>query len=444
MNWNYAKILLFFLLINTISFGQKDTSDITGEGVPVKDSVTIQPPSELNKADEEVSPEKVNVGDHVGGSVEIAKQDKDSIKREDNSKLLPVQKDKKPVSEYKKENFSDIDLLREDAKILQEQAEKLYKMADDFEDESDKIDDAMEDLEDNADDLEDEAEELLKQARLMQKCIRLSTEASEIIQLDSTDTGKVVSDTMPSEEYMKDQKILMLQMRNSADRLLIKAKKIAIKVREMGEASDAKDELSDKFEDKADRLEDKAEELEDVADQLEEKQNLIPLQVRYPFQIGHQIRFSTVPPYRDSDPHVLILSGINISRYITYIICIGIEDITLRFNETIYGTRIAVMGSPLVSFSFFPAMRCELGVGIGTAVQGQVGAHRSSNVALAPFIKLFNENWVANHFSLGPVVKVNFLPKGQFVTRSLPFDKSKVLPEKAGWIDFGITYKFHF
>ncbi len=86
----------------------------------------------------------------------------------------------------------------------------------------------------------------------------------------------------------------------------------------------------------------------------------------------------------------------------------------------------------------------ELGAGFGGAIQGQVGAERSYDVAGALFIKLFNENWVANRFSLGPVVKFNFLANGDFFTRAMPFDKAQVLPEKAWWMDFGITYTFHF
>lgn len=407
---NHVKILMFCLLICCISYGQKKDTLDSGNN---EDAIAKTPSEEVTE-----------------------REDTDQIQELDSASSSPVQE-----LAYKKENFVDINRLREDAKILSEQSKKLYEKAEDIRSMSDDMDDAIEDLEDEVDDLEDEAEELLKQAGNLQTCIKLSKEADEILNADSLQLG---SDTTSLKDNLNEQKMLMLKMRNSADELLIKAKKVSVSVREMKESSDEKEDLSDKLEDKAEALEDKAEELEEMAGKLEEEQNLLPFSERFPFRLGHQVRFTAVPPYNDKDIHLLLLSGLNFSFYINNFLSVGAEDITLRFSETIYGTRIAISGSPVVSFSYFLARRFELGAGIGTAIQGQVGGDKSYDIALAPFIKLFNENWVAKRFSLGPAVKFNFLARGDFFTRSIPVNQAKVLPEKAWWFDFGITYTFHF
>ena len=406
---NHIKILMFCFLVYCISYSQKDTLESgNDEGV-----ITEIPLEEV--------PEKKNT---------------DQMQELDSTVSSPVQE-----LSHKKGNFTDFDRLREDAEVLREQAKKLYEKAKDIRNVSDNMDDAIEDLDDEVDDLEDEAQELLKQAGNLQTCIKLSKEADEILYADSLPLG---GDTTSLKGNLNEQKMLMLKMRNSADELLIKAKKISVSVREMKESSDEKEDLSDKLEDKAEALEDKAEELEGMAEMLEEEQNQLPFSERFPFRLGHQVRFTAVPPYNDRDINLLLLSGLNFSFYINNFLSVGAEDITLRFSETIYGTRTAISGSPFISFSYFLARRFELGAGIGTAIQGQVGGDKSYDIALAPFIKFFNENWVAKRFSLGPAVKFNFLARGDFFTRSIPFDQAKVLPEKAWWLDFGITYTFHF
>lgn len=402
-------MLMYCLLLCCFAFGQIDTTDTGGN----KDA-TVQSPSE-----------EVVVG-----------RETDQVQKKDKAGSPPAQ-----GMAYKKEGFTDVEGLRKDAEILREQAKKLYEKAKDIRSGSDDVDDVIEDLEDDADDLEDEAEELLKQAGRLQTCIKLSEDADELLKIDSLQVG---SDTISLEDNLKEQKMLMLKMRNSADELLIKAKKISVRVREMKEGTDEKGDLSDKLEDKAEALEEKAEELEVMADELEEEQNTLPLSTRFPFQFGHQLRFTSVPPYNDKDPHLLLLSGVNFSFYIKDFLSIGAEDITLRFSKTMYGKRTAISASPIVAFSFFAAGRFEFGVGMGTAIQGQVGGDKSYDIALAPFIKLFNENWVTKRFSLGPVTKFNFLAKGDLFARSIPFDQAKVLPEKAWWFDFGVTYAFHF
>ena len=170
----------------------------------------------------------------------------------------------------------------------------------------------------------------------------------------------------------------------------------------------------------------------------------MPYSARFPFKLGHQIRMTAVPPFNDDVSHILFLSGLNASYFFNEALNIGIEDITLRFQETIYGKRAGLSASAAASYSYFIAHRFELGAGGGLAVQGQVGGERSSKVALAPFIKLFNENWVSKRFSIGPVLKINYLAMGNLFARAYPFDRPRVLPQGAWWIDFGLAYSFHF
>lgn len=409
MNSHYITPLLFCLLLYNFIFGQSDTADVVGN----KDA-SVQPPSAEETVGEETD--------------QTEKKDKASS---------PSARD----VAYTKGNYTDVETLRKDAEILREQAKKLYERAKNIRSESEDMDDIIEDLEDEADDLEDQAEELLKQAGNLQTCIKLSEDADELL---NTDSLQLEGDTTSLEGSLEERKMLMLKMRNSADELLIKAKKISVRVREMKESDDEKDNVSDNLENKAEALEEKADELEAMADKSEEEQNMLPLSTRFPFQIGHQLRFTSVPPYNDKEPHLLLLSGLNFSFYVTNFLRIGAEDIALRFSKTMYGKRTAISGSPVVAFSFFAARRFEFCAGLGTTIQGQVGGDKSYEVAFAPFVKLFNENWLTNRFSLGPVIKFNFCAKGDLFTRSIPFDQPKVLPEKAWWFDFGITYAFHF
>jgi len=369
MDRHYITTVLFCLLLCSFAFGQENTADTGGN-----EDVTLQPPAEEVSVD----------------------QDTDQTQKEGTVNSAPMQE-----VAYTKGDFADVQSLRKDAEVLREQAKKLYEKAKDIRGESGDVDHVIEDLEDEADDLEDQAEELLKQAGRLQTCIKLSEDADELLKTDSL---QLDSDTIALEGTLKEQKMLMLKMRNSADELLIKAKKISVRVREMKEGADEKGDLSDNLEDKAEALEEKAEELEEMADKLEEEQNMLPLSTRFRFQIGHQLRFTSVPPYNDKDPHLLLLSGLNFSFNINEFLGIGAEDITLRFNETIYGTRTAISASPVVSFSYFVARRFEFGAGVGTAIQGQVGGSKSYDIAVAPCVKLFNENWVTKRFSLGPVM----------------------------------------
>ncbi len=271
MNGNTIKFLLLCLIIGGVSFGQQDT-----EGI-VEENENSQIPLEKKKPEEVTGPNEVDAKDYAGKSVEIQSEDlskqvdtdkenntdgaekiteqKSNTKEKQDVPDTPDQKVNSVQVTSPKSEFSNVNQLREDARLLLEQAEKLYDKAREFENESDDIDDEIEDLEDLADDLEDEAEELLEQASALQACIKISTETDELLLRDSSETR---SDTSSTGEPMMDQKLLMLKMRNSADELLIKAKEIAIQVREMRETSGEKEGISGKFEDMAEDLEDKS------------------------------------------------------------------------------------------------------------------------------------------------------------------------------------------
>ncbi|MGD9202509.1 MAG: hypothetical protein PVI26_13180 [Chitinispirillia bacterium] len=340
-------------------------------------------------------------------------------------------------SDFNYKNHSDIDTLREEAQKLRDQAEKLYDIANDFENKSDNFTDVIKDLEDETDEMESEAENLLKQSAQIENCFGFSEDSN-------INSSKNRYNSLSTEELLKEQKALLVKMRNKADQLLSKTQEISVKIREMGEKSDKNYNLSETFEEKAKELEAKARELEQEAKILEKKQPAIPHKHRFPFLIGQQVRFSSVSSYDDKKPYILIFSGFSFSYYINKTYKIGIEDLTLYFNKTSYGKRVAFNGSTVFTLSHFFIPKCEIGGGIGIGLQSQVGGNRGNTLAVAPFIKLFNQFWIMPQFSIGSIIKFHYLANGLFFTRSFPIKKSKPLTENSWWIDLGISYYFHF
>lgn len=439
----FILLLTGVLLIGIMSLVSAKTESETAK----KQTSVQQQPDSSGQVKEVSGPKEITKDEYAGQSVELPQSNpvQQQSSRQDSILTSEPSSDSSPKTENvpdaktysdqisKVVGQSEIEAIRQEARALKEQADQLFKKADEFEESADNIEEEIEELEDLADDFEDQSAELLKQAGVLQTCIRISDEKKE----NDADSAH----QMPVDSSASEHQDLMLKMRNSADELLTKAKEISVKVREMKESSGEKEELSDKFQEKAEELENKADELEQTAEQLEDQLNMPD---RFRLRIGHQIRFSSVPPTDDKNPHVLILSGLQASWFIKPFLSIGAEDITIRIAETLYGARVALGGSPVLSYSYFPIKRLEIGAGLGAAIQGQVGADRKYNVAVAPFIKIFNETWVADRFSLGPVVKCNVVANGDFVSRVLPSDRSRILPVRAVWFDFGITYSFHF
>ena len=162
-----------------------------------------------------------------------------------------------------------IKTLINEAKLLKAQSDKLYEMAEKLVKESKNLQENAEELEKDSEDLEDRARALLRQADRMEETIKLSRRAYKKLQEKSGDQQK---DTTASNQYLEEQKNLLLKMRSNADELLVKAKKIALSVREMAEQSDKKKNMADDLNDNAEKLEIKAKDLKEASDSLEEDQ----------------------------------------------------------------------------------------------------------------------------------------------------------------------------
>lgn len=306
---------------------------------------------------------------------------------------------------------SDIDKMRDEVRSLRNEAEKLGRMAE-------RLDDEADDLESNIEDLYEKAETIEKKVDLI---------------VDLSDSGNGISDSSeigPVDGFLDQQRKTIQALRDNANALAQKARQIALKVRMM--------------EDMADERSESADDLEEKADQLEEEQDSIPSQIRFPFQVGFQHRFFAVSPYDDNDPHFLIFGGFNFAYHLTQYFNIGVKDIMLYFSKTIYGIRSAVSVAPAISCSYTFARRYQVGGEIGAAIQGQAGAGKSNDYSIVPFVSVFNENWVSRRFSLGPSVSFNYVARGNCFVWAIPFNKPNVLPRKSGWVDCGISTRFHF
>lgn len=418
-NYSNRLFFLFFFLYCTSAFNQN--TSFSGTKIPVDYAYKHYNLPELS--------DMFYMSNTYKNSIDTAQIN--HTNKDDSLKLPLIDRD------FNHPDYSDIENLREEAKKLRDQATKLYDMAKNFENKSDNFTNLIKDLEDETELMENEAKSLLKQSEQMENCSGLSDDSNTL-------SGKKPYTSLSSDDLQKEQKDLLHKMRNKADQLFGKTQEISIKIREMGESSDKNYNLSEKFEEKAKDLEAKASELEQKAKILEKKQTAIPLQVRFPFLIGQQLRFSSVSPFNNKDPYILIFSGFSLSYFFNKICNIGIEDLTLYFNETMSGRRVAFTGSTVFTLSYFLIQKYEIGGGVGIGLQGQVGGDISATLAVAPFLKLFNQYWILPRFSIGSIMKLHYVADGLYFTRSLPLKKSKSLPENSWWIDLGITYCFHF
>jgi hypothetical protein len=150
-----------------------------------------------------------------------------------------------------------------------------------------------------------------------------------------------------------------------------------------------------------------------------------------------------VKPFFSNTVDVLLLHGMNISYSMTPHLEAGLQDVTLYWQETMFGNRYAVTAAPSARFSIFPVKRLQLGGTAGASLQGRAGCGRAAKLSVAPYVALFSEVWVRNHFSLSPVVRLNYAAYGPYYTVALS-QHSGVLPQGACWVDFGIGYNFNF
>jgi hypothetical protein len=112
-------------------------------------------------------------------------------------------------------------------------------------------------------------------------------------------------------------------------------------------------------------------------------------------------------------------------------------------QQTMLGNRYAIAGAPAISYSFFPIKRLQLGVTAGASLQERVGCDQAARTSVAPYVAFFNEVWVRNHFSISPILRLNYAASGPYYTTAFN-QHSGVLPQGAVWMDFGIGYNFNF
>jgi hypothetical protein len=221
--------------------------------------------------------------------------------------------------------------------------------------------------------------------------------------------------------------VMESQMRSSADSLLQKARDINARVRTLEEDADRREGQTARA----------------AADtQVSDKR---PLTTRFPLSFGYQNHYTAVPPYDDGEAYVLRMSGLYFAYSFTHWLHAGVRDIMLYFVQTTEGTRYALSLSPYVGASWFALRRMECVVDVGVGLQGQAGPGPGGNDAvIVPFASLGDELWLAKHFSLGPMLRVNYVAVGNLYAGALPRDKSDVLPQGSAWFDAGLSFSFHF
>lgn len=247
-------------------------------------------------------------------------------------------------------------------------------------------------------------------------------------QADSLDAvlSHMSSDTS---QDLEQQKKLVREIQENSQELLDKSREMSVKARELEET--------------AGRREDLAEDLSEKANRLAEDQNTLALSKRFPLHFGFQLRITDVGPYNQQKLDLLLLHGLFLTYSLTKNFDLGLQDITAYWEETPDGQRYAVAASPSARFAIFPVKRLQLGAVAGLSVEGRVGAGHPARASVAPFLALFNEVWVRNHFSISPLVRLNYAAYGPYYTAALS-QHSGVLPQGALWIDVGMSYAFNF
>jgi hypothetical protein len=347
-------------------------------------------------------------------------------------------------------NGASVEKMRQEAARLKAEAKALRDMADTLNHSSDDAEKKAGEAKEKAEKIEDEFREtdaqhmaqhvkmeIEKIKRIIQADVerlkrlhgvKTLNDTNYAMQADSLDSvlAHLSADTGQS---LEKQKQLVAQIHDNSNALLEKSREMSSKARELEEAADKREDL--------------AEDLAGKADKLAEEQNPLPLSRRYPFHFGFQLRFTDVGSSSDKQPDLLFLHGLFVSYSLTPHIDAGLQDIMLYTQQTLFGTRYAITGAPSVRFAFFPLKRLQLGAVAGVSVQGRVGCERPADAGVAPFLAVFNEIWVRNHFSINPIVRLNYAAYGPYYTVALS-QHSGALPQGALWLDLGIGYNFNF
>jgi hypothetical protein len=347
-------------------------------------------------------------------------------------------------------NGASVEKMRQEAARLKAEAKLLRDMADTLEHTSDEAEDRADEASEKAEKLEEEINEAdvqhvaqhvkMEMERIKRLIaadverikkihgIKSADDSLYTLQADSLDT--ILAHLSPdTAQNIEMQKQLLAQIQTNSRALLEKSREMSSKARELEEAADKREDL--------------AEDLTGKADKLAEEQNPLPLSRRFPFHFGFQLRFASVTPLSEGQLDLLLLHGLAASYSVTPNIDVGLQDIMVYWQQTLLGTRFAITGSPSVRFAFFPVKRMQLGAVAGVSLQGRVGCVRAAKMSAAPFITVFNEVWVRNHFSLNPTLRLNYAAYGPYYTAALS-QHSGVLPEGSLWLDIGIGYTFNF
>jgi hypothetical protein len=348
------------------------------------------------------------------------------------------------------ENGTSVEKLRQEAARLKAEAKVLRDMADTLNRSSDDAEKKADEAKEKAETIEDEFREtdaqhvaqhvkmeIEKIKRIIQADVerlkrlhgvKTSNDTNYAMQADSLDSV-LAHLSVDTSQSIEKQKQLVQEIHDNSQELLEKSREMSSKAREL--------------EDAADKREDLAEDLTGKANRLVEEQNPLPLSKRFPFHFGFQLRLTDVGSPSDKQPDLLFLHGLFTTYSVTPLLDVGLQDIMLYAQQTLLGTRYAITGAPSVRLAFFPIQRLQLGAVAGVSMQGRVGCSRPANVSAAPFLSVFNEVWVRNHFSISPVLRLNYAAYGPYYTLALS-QHSGVLPQGALWLDLGIGYNFNF
>ena len=194
------------------------------------------------------------------------------------------------------------------------------------------------------------------------------------------------------------------------------------------------------IEDQAEDREHRAKGVLKAAEKLDKR----PMNKRFPVSFGYQCHYTSVPPYDDGKVHLVRMAGFHFSWAIRPYLIAGARDVMLYFNETVEGDRMAVSLSPFVGAGFFPLRRLEIEGAIGAIFQGQTGGSGGNDGVVAPYVSVALDAWPFKHFSVGPIVRVNYLAVGNIYAGAIPSERSDVLPEGASWFDVGLSFSLHF
>jgi hypothetical protein len=333
--------------------------------------------------------------------------------------------------------------LRAEAKTLREMSDTLNRASDDAEKKAEEANDKAEKLEDDLKehDVHHVAQHVKLEIERLKRIIQADVERIRklhgataandsiyMLQADSLDTI-LARGSNDSAASMDKQRRLLDEIHANSGALLEKSKEMSVKAREMEEAADDRDDLADDLSAKAKKLAD--------------EQNPLPLSKRFPLHFGFQLRFTQVKPFFSNTVDVLFLHGMNVSYSLTPHLEAGLQDITLYWQETIFGYRYAITEAPSVRYAFFPVKRFQVGATGGLSLQEFVGCNHAARLSIAPYVAVSSEIWVRNHFSISPILRLNYAAYGPYYTVALS-QHSGALPQGACWVDFGIGYNFSF